>query len=200
MSRKEEILKKISDLFARKGYEKTSIRDIAAHLGMTNAGLYYYFKNKQEMLVDIMNYGMEEALARMKRELPLMKSGEEKLEWIIRAQIEFYSKNQSQTKASIHERGALEAKYAKIMDKKEKEYVEWVKHVISEIIRDNPRITVGTEVATYSLLGMLNWLVHWYNPHGKVPPAELTSNILSIFLNGIKGSTAEAEMPRSNPV
>ena len=42
MNRKEELLQKVSDLFAKQGYKKTSIRDIAAYLGMTNAGLYYF--------------------------------------------------------------------------------------------------------------------------------------------------------------
>lgn len=188
MSRKQEILQEISDLFASKGYEKTSIRDIASHLGMTNAGLYYYFKSKQQILVDIMNYGMDQALARMRRELPEMKSAEEKLDWIVRAQINFYSKHRSQTKASIHERYALETKAAKVMDRKERKYVTFVKEVIAAIIEENPGVSIDLEVATFSLMGMLNWLVHWYNPEGKVRPDKLASQILAIFLHGLKGA------------
>jgi AcrR family transcriptional regulator len=186
-NRKEELLQKISDLFAKQGYEKTSIRDIAAHLGMTNAGIYYYFKNKQQMLVDIMNYGIDQALARMRQELPQIKSTEEKIAWIVRSQIEFYSKNRSQTKASVYESGALEAKYAKTMHKKDKEYVQLVKQVVEQIVGENPDIAITTEVATVSLLGMLNWLVHWYDPEGRVPPDELARNITNIFLTGLKG-------------
>jgi AcrR family transcriptional regulator len=187
MTKKEELLRKISSLFAEKGYDKTSIRDIAAHLGMTNAGLYYHFKNKQQMLVDIMNQGMDNALTRMERELPLIGTAEERIAWIIRSQIDFYAKNKSQTKASIHERAALEPKYARIMDRKEKKYVEFVKQAVSGIIREHPSITISQEVAAYSLLGMLNWLVHWYDPEGTVPPDELASSIFAIFLNGLKG-------------
>ena len=189
MNKKQELLKKISELFAKKGYEKTSIRDIAAHLGMTNAGLYYYFRNKQEMLIDIMNYGIEDALLTMRRELPHIKSAEDKIAWIIRAQIKFYSENKSQTKASIHERGALEAKYAKIIGEKERKYVDFIKQVVWQIIQENPHISISVEVATFCLLGMLNWLVHWYNPGGKVSPDELASNITNIFLKGLKGGT-----------
>jgi AcrR family transcriptional regulator len=189
MKRKQDLLKKISDLFAKKGYEKTSIRDIAAHLGMTNAGLYYYFRNKQEMLIDIMNYGIEDALVTMRRELPRIKSAEDKIAWIIQAQINFYSQNKSQTKASIHERGALEAKYAKIIGKKEREYVKFIRQVVEQIIQENSYISISVEVATFCLLGMLNWLVHWYNPEGKVPPDELASNITTLFLNGLKGKS-----------
>ena len=89
-NRKEELLEKISDLFAKKGYEKSSMRDIAAHLGMTKAGLYYYFEIKQQMLVDIVNYGMDRALSEMRRELPGIRTAEAKVEWIIRHQVDFY--------------------------------------------------------------------------------------------------------------
>jgi AcrR family transcriptional regulator len=189
MSRKQELLQKISDLFYNKGYEKTSIRDISQHLGMTNAGLYHYFSNKQEMLFDIMTYGIEDALVAMRRELPYLKSAEDKIAWIVLAQIKFYSDNRSQTKVLVHERGALEAKYAEIIGEKEKEYVEFIKQVVREIIQENSHISISVEVATFSLLGMLNWLVHWYNPGGKVSPEELASNITTIFLKGLKGRT-----------
>jgi len=189
VSRKQELLQKISDLFYKKGYEKTSIRDISLHLGMTNAGLYHYFKNKQEMLFDIMIYGIEDALVTMRRELPHIKSAEDKIAWIVLAQIKFYSDNRSQTKVLVHERGAIEAKYAEIIGEKEKEYVEFIKQVVGQIIQENSYISISVEVATFCLLGMLNWLVHWYNPGGKVSPDELASNITTIFLKGLKGRT-----------
>jgi TetR/AcrR family transcriptional regulator, cholesterol catabolism regulator len=192
MNRKEELLQKISDLFAKQGYEKTSIRDIAAHLGMTNAGLYYHFKNKQQMLIDIMNQGMDYALSGMRRELPQMKSAEERIEFIVRAQITFYANNKSQTKASIHEMGTrLDTKHAKAMDKKQQEYVGFIRQAIEQIIQENPYITIKPAVATYTLLGMLNWLVHWYDPEGEVSPNELISSIINIFLTGFKGKTSK---------
>jgi AcrR family transcriptional regulator len=187
MNRKPELLQKISVLFYKKGYEKTSIRDISQHLGMTNAGLYHYFKNKQEMLFDIMNDAMERALVTMRQELPHAKNAEEKIDWIVRAHIKFYSENKSQTKVLVHEKGALEENYAEIIEKKEKEYVEFIKQVLREIIGESFHTPVTVEVATFCLLGMLNWLVNWYNPKGKVSPDELASNITTIFLKGLKG-------------
>ncbi|MFE7898227.1 TetR/AcrR family transcriptional regulator [Streptomyces sp. NPDC057424] len=41
------------DLFAEQGYEKTSLREIAEHLDVTKAALYYHFKTKEEILVSI---------------------------------------------------------------------------------------------------------------------------------------------------
>ncbi|MFH9859146.1 TetR/AcrR family transcriptional regulator [Streptomyces sp. NPDC017202] len=41
------------ELFAEQGYEKTSLREIAEHLQVTKAALYYHFKTKEEIIVSI---------------------------------------------------------------------------------------------------------------------------------------------------
>ncbi|MFF7948588.1 TetR/AcrR family transcriptional regulator [Streptomyces griseorubiginosus] len=41
------------ELFAEQGYEKTSLREIAEHLDVTKAALYYHFKTKEEILVSV---------------------------------------------------------------------------------------------------------------------------------------------------
>ncbi|MFD4791435.1 TetR/AcrR family transcriptional regulator [Streptomyces sp. NPDC058459] len=41
------------ELFAEQGYEKTSLREIAEHLGVTKAALYYHFKTKEEIIVSL---------------------------------------------------------------------------------------------------------------------------------------------------
>ena len=41
------------ELFAEQGYEKTSLREIAEHLDVTKAALYYHFKTKEEILISL---------------------------------------------------------------------------------------------------------------------------------------------------
>lgn len=187
MSRKDELLLKISDLFSKKGYERTSTRDISSNLGLTSAGLYHHFRSKQEMLFEIMNYTIEQVLGTMKQELPSIKDAEDKIAWIVRNQIKFYSENQSQSKVVVGERKTLEAKYANIIKEKERKYVEFIKQVVEQIIQENSHVSITVEVATFCLLGMLDRVVHWYNPAGKVTPDELATNITTIFLDGLKG-------------
>lgn len=54
------------ELFAEQGYEKTSLREIAEHLQVTKAALYYHFKTKEDILVSIfedLNRPVEEIVA-----------------------------------------------------------------------------------------------------------------------------------------
>jgi AcrR family transcriptional regulator len=41
------------ELFAQRGYEKTSLREIAEHLDVTKAALYYHFKSKEDIVISL---------------------------------------------------------------------------------------------------------------------------------------------------
>lgn len=57
-STRARILDVALDLFSRKGYEGTSIRDIAEELSLTKAAVYYHFPSKEELLTDVLNPAM----------------------------------------------------------------------------------------------------------------------------------------------
>src|SRR5436305_9650904 len=55
-----EIYRAAAQIILRKGYDATSVNDIANAVGMTKAGLYHYINGKKELLFDIMNFGLDE--------------------------------------------------------------------------------------------------------------------------------------------
>lgn len=54
----DRILEVALELFSRRGYEGTSIRDIAERMGMTKAAVYYHFPSKEELLADVLTPAM----------------------------------------------------------------------------------------------------------------------------------------------
>lgn len=65
----EKILATAKDLFATQGFKSTSMADIAAHVGITKAGLYYFFKNKESLYGAIVDEALCEAYAHLERTL-----------------------------------------------------------------------------------------------------------------------------------
>jgi AcrR family transcriptional regulator len=61
-SRRRDLIEKSARLFREKGYEKTTVRDIAAAAGMQAGSWFYYFKTKQEILAAVMEQGMVRSL------------------------------------------------------------------------------------------------------------------------------------------
>ena len=58
-SRRVEICRTAAQIFRDRGYDATSVSDIARALGMTKAGLYHYFESKEALLFEIMTFGLE---------------------------------------------------------------------------------------------------------------------------------------------
>jgi AcrR family transcriptional regulator len=187
MKKKEQILQDIAKLFYEKGYEKTSIRDISRSLNISKPGLYYHFENKQEMLFNIIYEFMEKVLINLRENMDLIQNPEEKLLYIIQSHIRFFVKYPAQTKVVIYEVHSLEGEYAERFKINQLEYIGIIKNVIKEIMEETG-YKMDINVATFCLMGMLNWIVQWYKPEGRVPPESLARDMCVFFISGLKGT------------
>lgn len=74
---KIRIIEAAQRLVARQGVEKTSMREIAEEAGITTGAIYYYYKSKEELLYDVMDYSTAVTTEIMKmRTVPDAKPGE----------------------------------------------------------------------------------------------------------------------------
>ncbi|MFC1819566.1 TetR/AcrR family transcriptional regulator [Thermodesulfobacteriota bacterium] len=186
MNKKKQIIQNIAELFYEKGYEKTTIRDISRSSNISKPGLYYHFENKQEMLFAIIDDFMTTVLTNLKENIGLIKSPQEKLLFIIQSHIRFFVKYPAQTKVVIYEVHSLEGDYVVRFKKKQVEYIKIIKNILKEIIKDTDT-KIDIHVSTFCLIGMLNWIVQWYKPEGKVSPESLAREIWVLLLSGLSG-------------
>ncbi|MGD9161453.1 MAG: TetR/AcrR family transcriptional regulator [Desulfobacteraceae bacterium] len=186
MNKKEQILQGIAELFYKNGYEKTSIRDISKSLNISKPGLYYHFTNKQEMLFDMIYDFMEKTNLQLFSELAEQKTPEDKLFCIIRNHISFFIKFPARMRVLVYEAHSLEDEYYQKFKNKQLEYIVVIKEVLLDLMKKyNSGRNIN--VITFTLLGMLNWIIQWYEPRGIVSPDALAEEMHSFFINGLKG-------------
>ena len=104
---RERILETAARLFAERGYTGTSVRDIAAELGIANPSLYYHFKSKRELLTEL----LAEPLARVQaavREAEQL-SGDARTRRIIGGLLEALEVHSGVAITSLHGAGKLPA-------------------------------------------------------------------------------------------
>jgi TetR/AcrR family transcriptional regulator, cholesterol catabolism regulator len=173
-------------LFNQRGYLETSMDDISTAGQLSKGGIYHYFSSKHEILYFISTNYMDLLLRDLEQELKKIDGGLSKIKFIIFRHIDTYTKYTSEAKTTLHEAHLLPPRYLKIYSGKERKYYRIVADVLSEVIGE-PIPKSRLRVITFTLLGMCNWIYHWYKPRGHVTPSELSEIITNIFSKGIIG-------------
>ena len=180
--KKATIRRQAAAVFAEKGFDRASIRDVAKATGMSLAGLYYYYCGKDEILYDIQYEAFRTLLDIHAEQLAGVTDPKEKLEVIIDAHCTFFSRNIAEMKVMSRESEQLAEKYAHDLDEMRRRYVRLVRGILDELGVD----AVPPAVATFLLFGMMNWLYTWYDPERETA-AEVATAVKRIFLEGIRG-------------
>lgn len=178
----ERILRVATEVFARKGYHRASIRDISKATGVSLSGLYYYVESKEELLFRIQAHSFETVLRNLDELLRDVEDPNRKLRLLIENHLRFFVGNMKEMKVLSHEAESLNGEHRRRVHEQKRRY----SHVCMEILEelrpeDSP---IDTRVATFSLFGMMNWIYNWYRPDRDVPVEELAADMSHLFLRG----------------
>lgn len=187
----DEIIGKTTRIFYELGYDKASISDIAQAMDMSKAGLYYYFKNKNELLFMVVSRYVDELLDQLETNLSKIEDPKGKLEFLILRHIKITVENYHSAKVIFHDLKCLEDYYLSIIKEKERKYVAIVKDILEEIKAKGKAKDVEPIAATFGLFGICNWIYHWYDPKGRITPEELAKDMAEIFLFGFMTDSKE---------
>jgi AcrR family transcriptional regulator len=158
------------------------MRDIAAETEVSLAGLYYYFKAKEEILFLISERSFNSVLQAGEAELDKEAKPEARLRGLIRGHLTYFLGHLHEMKVLSHESDSLKGRYRAAIQDKKRRYVSAVQELLAEIRPDLD--DAQHAVATLSLFGMMNWIYTWYS-RGKFPSAEaIAEEMAEIFLKG----------------
>jgi AcrR family transcriptional regulator len=186
-----DLLEQSAVLFARKGYHNTSIRDIAAEMNTSLAGLYYYFDTKEELLYLISKNSFDSVLQSLQEKLNGVQSPAEQLQALVQNHLHYFVTHLDSMKVLAHESDSLTGDYYEKIHEKKKFYVDLVEKILLDIQREsakNSRVNQEIRIAALSLFGMMNWVYTWYNPgkreHSPANIVKISKQMVDLFLNG----------------
>lgn len=159
-----EVLSASSELFASKGYERTSIRDVAQATGMSLAGLYYYFKGKDELLF-LIQFRVFESLCEKLRGI-IKKETDPKacLHSMIKMHFDYFIRHMDDLRVCSREIESLEGDFYKTVADKRKEYFDLTQSIFERISDTSGGSSADSRLAALYLFGTLNWMYQWYRP------------------------------------
>jgi AcrR family transcriptional regulator len=180
-----EVYRTAAQIILRKGYDATSVNDIANALGMTKAGLYHYISGKKELLFDIMTFGLDELLDECVSPAASIKDPTERLHFIITKHAELVTRGQGVITILVDEITALSPGQSRKITARKRDYFEKLRNTLTQIKEEGKLQDVNVTTAAFCILGMINWLSRWYRPEGPLTPDQIGTELSKIVLNGL---------------
>ena len=194
--RSEEVYRAALRLFREKGYHATSMQDIAAAVGLYKGSLYHYIGGKEDLLVQVFERAMGTLLADVERIVADTSLGPSaQLRLIVQAHVACVSENLDALTVYLHEFRALAGEsLAKVRAQRDR-YAQLVAETVGRGVRLGEFETADVGITTLGLLGMCNWVCQWYQPGGRLGPAQIGGYFADLVLGGLVRSSASSRKP-----
>ena len=181
----QQILEVGARVFASKGFHHASMRDLSKASGMSLAGLYYYFKSKDELLYLIQKDIFETVMDSLHQRLEKITDPVEQLETLIDLHINYFATQMDRVKVLSHESDSLVGTYWQEIRDLKRKYYRLVKGIILKAQEKGQVGEVNPHVATMALFGMMNWIYTWYRSGEPATPPEIAKQMSQIYLKGL---------------
>jgi len=180
----ERVLKAGAAVFAREGYDRATIRQVAAEAGTSLAGLYHYFSSKEELLFLLQCHTFDSILSELQQKLEAVDDPRERLRVVVENHLGHFLAHMDELKVCVHEMASLEGEYYRRVQDLRRAYFRTTLAIVEAIAAEAGGSPLNARLATLYLFGMLNWIYMWYPAAGKVSDEELADQLVTLFLDG----------------
>lgn len=184
---REGILNVATDLFSSTGYAGTTVRDIADAVGILPGSLYAHIRSKEDLLIDIVEAGIDRFLATMTE---LLEDGDRPADELLRDAIERHVKvvadDRRRTLVVFHQWRYLSDENRRRVVEKRQRYEGLFSLIIARGVKQGTfEANLDQRIAVLSLLGTLNWTAEWLSAEGPEDPSEVAKKMGDIVLHGL---------------
>jgi AcrR family transcriptional regulator len=185
-----EIYRAAAQIICEKGYDATSMNDIAEAVGLTKAGLYHHISGKSDLLFRIMNFGMDSLEEQVIIPARGIADAELRLRAIINNHVHLITsrstpQGNNPVTIVVEEVGGLTPVDRRKIDDRKRMYVNLIRDTLSELKTEGKLGEVDVTAGAFSLLGMILWLSRWYNPAGRLTPGQISDEVAKIAFRGL---------------
>jgi len=178
------IFERAAEVFARKGFEGASMRDLSRSTGISLAGLYHYVPSKQQLLHHIQMEAFSQILEQLKARLEDIREPEERVRVLIQNHLEYFLAHPVEMKVFTHEAEALAGPFRSEVAGIKRRYYELAMELIRNLQEGGGARGVNPRTAVLALFGMMNWIYTWHRPGADPGAGELADTFADIFLHG----------------
>jgi len=177
-NRRHLIIKAAARLFCEKGFERTTVRDLADAVGMNSGSLFFHFRSKDAILQEVLEDGLTRALDTLENSLANADSPSEKLRAVFHSHLRaILDEKRDAFIVVLRDWRNLSRKDRKRIIALRDEYERQIGVVVDQCAKA-AHISVDSRLLRLFILGALNWTIQWYRDNGELTIAELADEFL----------------------
>ena len=184
--RRVEILKTAAAAFRRRGYHGASVDEIASTLEMTKGNLYYYFRNKEDILYACHDYSLNLILGVMDETRQQDLPPDEKLRKLIAAFVHLIIDELHSTALTLDLQALSPALLKKVIARRDR-FDRGLRAIIQEGINEGIFVPVDTKLVAFAIMGAVNWIPKWFDPEGAASSDKVGQTFANYLLAGLRG-------------
>jgi TetR/AcrR family transcriptional regulator, cholesterol catabolism regulator len=187
-SRRANIVEVAAEIFREKGYDESTLSDIAGRLGMDRASIYYYVGSKEELLQEIIRDVLAHDLATVTRIQESDVDPAQKVRELVASMVASFTSNYPNMNVYIEGLRSIsrqDSEWATDVMDRTRRYEKIVLGLIVEaqeagVVRGD----LSANLIALALFGMVNWLHRWYRPNSRYSPEEIERTFATILTSG----------------
>jgi len=180
-------------LFSERGYDRTSLQDIADTLGLTHPALYYYYRSKSDLLFDAIKMVMETMLADLETSIGNANLDHtEKLSRLIEKQINIQFSTQDAIRlidsvlfGAMSRTDIFDKEQSRTLLKMQRKTVGLYKNLLKEGALSGAFKMDDETVATFAILGAVSNVPYWFKPHGTLSKQGAAKKLAHFILKSL---------------
>lgn len=186
--RRAQIIEIAAELFDRLGYHDTTMQAIADRAGIRKPSLYYYFRSKDEMLVELHETLMAVVIGRHEQRLAAGELGpRELLRGMMRDVIGLMESHPGYLRIFFESYRELPPDARRSVSAQRSRYRRMVSDVLVAGVEKGEFGDIDPELTSIAVLSLMNWTYQWFRRSGPLTADEVADRFWRMLLDGISG-------------
>ena len=192
----QAIREEAAKLFFERGYDGTSLRQVASAVGLMVGSLYNHIDSKEHLLLQIMGGIIDDLLASARKAVEIEGDAVVKLQAALDAHLRFHAERAQEVFIGNAELRSLSDDARDVVIAKRHEYELFMQELIEEAGRAGLAEVIDSRIHVYSFVAQATHIASWFKPGGRMSLDEIVSVYTKLALRELNVADADSRVDR----
>ncbi len=198
-AKRNAVLQAAAQLFNERGFHATSLDDIAARLNVTKPTLYYYVKNKDEILLQCVSKGLQMMLEGIAASRAAGGKAIDQLMTCMQVYARIVTMDFGMCLIRVGDE-QVPPESRKELRRLKSAIDQEFRRLVAEGVAEGSIQPCDPKITAFVIAGALSWIGRWYQPGGEYTAEQVAQQCIATLCDGVLRRPAQAAVPEVVPV